>query len=801
MGALSLHRSLLLLPSSLLKVTSASASGRFLNTNASSICNNVHYGMNGGTVDWRNRHTFCHPFQARYASYDARNRRVDLFNSLQTKHAQELASIASPIKVKVDGHGSLKVDSHVTAPGMLLRGVSGKAKVVACYVNGQLWDLRRPLVESCTVKFLQWDTHWDDLMELCWHSGAHVVGAAMEEFYGDDILLCDGPPLQRGSKGGFYYEGHIRDGKTLTKDVLNDISDHIAKMCQSQSLFHRIEVSVEEARDVFRDNPFKLHFLSKIASRGVERVALYRVGKFVDLCDGPHVPSAKLLQGTISLTRTSHADFSWNGRESDKPSAMEGVVDMQRLYGISFPHKKIKKVWIEQQEQLEKVRHTHLMKDLSLVLMHPHSPGAPFFLPHGVRVVERLKQFLRRLYSEYNYDEVMTPLVFSHQLWETSGHWEHYREDMYKVSEFSSQESGNETNGKGDHEQLKGLKPMNCPAHCLVYKSTQRSYRDLPLRLSEFTPLHRNEPSGGLTGLTRVRQFHQDDAHIFCLLSQIETEVAQCLEFVRRVYARCGFDYYFALSTRPKEFVGTIEAWDVAEAQLKRCLHQHNMPFKLNEQDGAFYGPKIDIYLRDVFRREHQTATIQLDFQLPQRFNLTYIDAGDEKNEDKKRNSEEETVSRPVIIHRAILGSIERMMALLLENTHGRLPVWCSPRQVACVSVNENTVETTRNLVQYLKMNGIHAEALIHNDTIGKKVRAAIKERFNYILVVGEKEMETQKYLVRHRDENKHIVTLPDAVQAILKQDQSVFGETAEQGDGFKASQIVEKIQARVVEE
>eukprot|EP00056_Hartaetosiga_gracilis_P009447 m.135899 g.135899 ORF g.135899 m.135899 type:complete len:797 (-) comp13128_c3_seq3:73-2463(-) len=720
--------------------------------------------------------------QRRNVSYDARNHRISLFNELQTKYLQDMSAAAAPIRVKVDGHSSLKVESHVTAPGMLLRGIDYKHKVIACRVDGTLWDLRRPLEQSCAVKFLRWDEHWDELMEISWHSGAHIVGAAMEELFGDDLTLCDGPPLQRGTQGGFYYEGLINGGKTLTKSVLKELNPIIARYTQTQSTFHRIVVSVDEARDVFRHNPFKLHFLSKIAAGGVSSVSLYRVGKFVDLCEGPHLANGQVLQKSIELTKTARAEFNWSGRESDKPQGMEDVVDMQRLYGMCYPNRKVKKIWREHQKQLEKIRHPQTMKELDLVLMHPHSPGAPFFLPHGVRLVERLKQMLRRLYVEYNYDEVMTPLVYSQALWETSGHWDHYRNDMYKVTGFDE--------GDKPEEQEKGLKPMNCPAHCLVYASKQRSYKDLPLRLSEFTALHRNEPSGGLTGLTRVRQFHQDDAHIFCTLSQIAEEVEQCLSFVQRVYARCGFDYRFALSTRPDDFVGDAQTWDIAEEQLKQCLTQHGMPFTVHEGDGAFYGPKIDIYLRDVFRREHQTATIQLDFQLPQRFDLTFVP----KRKESDGEERDEQTHRPVIIHRAVLGSIERMMAMLLENTHGRLPLWCNPRQVACMSVTSNANEATMNLVKYLRKNNIYAEEFLQSDSIGKKIRRAIKERFSYVIVVGEKEVNEKVYTVKPRDEEHRIEMLPRAVQDILLDDKSSFQPEEE----VTAEVFVERIQKRM---
>ncbi|KAL0096834.1 threonyl-tRNA synthetase [Phycomyces blakesleeanus] len=380
-------------------------------------------------------------------------------------------------------------------------------------------------------------------------------------------------------------------------------------------------------------------------------------------------------------------------------------------------------------------------------MIHQYSPGSIFMLPHGTRIVHKLQDFLRKQYARYGYEEVMTPLIYKKDLWETSGHWQNYMEDMFMVKsgrekEDSCQHHNHEEGGEG----LYGLKPMNCPGHCLIFDSTPKSYRDLPIRLADFSPLHRNEASGALSGLTRVRRFHQDDAHIFCTNEQIASEITSCLEFVDYVYGAFKFPHYdLTLSTRPESsYIGTIEEWDTAEGALKQALEATGRPWSIKEGDGAFYGPKIDIMIKDSSGKSHQTATIQLDFQLPQRFGLKYIDENDQ-------------TQTPVIVHRAILGSIERMMAILIEHTKGKWPLWLSPRQGVIIPVSSQFADYAKTVANALSHgNGSEERYYIDAETssrerLNKMIRQAQMDRYNYIFVVGQKEMDAGTVNVRTR--------------------------------------------------
>ncbi|KAI7902805.1 threonyl-tRNA synthetase [Cokeromyces recurvatus] len=385
-------------------------------------------------------------------------------------------------------------------------------------------------------------------------------------------------------------------------------------------------------------------------------------------------------------------------------------------------------------------------------MIHPVSPGSIFMLPHGTRIVHKLQDFLRKEYARYGYQEVMTPLIYKKDLWETSGHWQNYMEDMFMVKSGHAHDCTHSHDDK-DHsidtnEGLFGLKPMNCPGHCLIFDSTPKSYRDLPIRLADFSPLHRNEASGALTGLTRVRRFHQDDAHIFCTEKQITSEITSCLSFVDHVYSAFKFPHYdLTLSTRPKShYIGTIEEWNHAEEALIQALNKSERPWTIKEGDGAFYGPKIDIMVKDSSGKSHQTATIQLDFQLPQRFGLKYIDKNDE-------------AQTPVIVHRAILGSIERMMAILIEHTGGKWPFWLSPRQGIVIPVATPFSDYAKKVADHLSLgtnttsDNAHYFVDVNNshDRLNKMIRQAQLQQYNFIFVVGQKEMDEGVVNVRTR--------------------------------------------------
>ncbi|ODV90118.1 hypothetical protein CANCADRAFT_24071 [Tortispora caseinolytica NRRL Y-17796] len=371
--------------------------------------------------------------------------------------------------------------------------------------------------------------------------------------------------------------------------------------------------------------------------------------------------------------------------------------------------------------------HRQIATKQQLFTTHPMSPGSPLFLPHGTRIFNTLLAYMRKVQRKYGYDEVVSPILYKKDLWVQSGHWDNFRDEMFHTGEFS-------------------LKPMNCPGHCLIYQSLDRSYRELPIKLSDFSPLHRNEATGGLSGLTRVRRFHQDDGHIFCMRDQIEQQISESLNMMVQVYNKFGFtDYKLMLSTRPEKYIGDIESWDKAEQALTNALNEMNHPWTINEADGAFYGPKIDVMLVDAHGKSHQTATLQLDFQLPQRFELEYRGAA-------------QSLERPVMIHRAVFGSVERFMALLIENYQGNWPFWLSPRQLAILPVSELQVSYANSIKDYIAANDFFVDIDDSAESVSRRVRHAISMGYNYIAVVGDKEMNDGTVSIRTREarqENK----------------------------------------------
>uniref|UniRef100_A0A668AGT0 threonine--tRNA ligase n=1 Tax=Myripristis murdjan TaxID=586833 RepID=A0A668AGT0_9TELE len=532
-------------------------------------------------------------------------------DALQARRAAE----NKPITVELPDGCKVEGTAWVTTPYQLACGISqGLAdNAVISRVSGELWDLDRPLEQDCSLEILRFDN--DDAQAVYWHSSAHILGEAMESYYGG--CLCYGPPIENG----FYYDMYL-DGQ--------------------------------------------------------------KCGPLIDLCRGPHVRHT----GKIKAMKIyKNSSTYWEGR-----SDME---TLQRIYGISFPDSKMLKEWERFQEEAKNRDHRKIGKDQELFFFHDLSPGSCFFLPSGAYIYNTLTEFIREEYWRRGFQEVASPNIYNSKLWETSGHWQHYSENMFSFPV---------------EDDIFALKPMNCPGHCLMFSHRPRSWRELPLRLADFGVLHRNELSGTLTGLTRVRRFQQDDAHIFCTMEQIESEMKGCLDFLRCVYDVFGFSFQLHLSTRPEKYLGDISVWNQAEKQLENSLNEFGEPWKLNPGDGAFYGPKIDIKIKDAIGRYHQCATIQLDFQLPIRFNLTFD--GDDKG-------------RPVIIHRAILGSVERMIAILTEN--------------------------------YFVEAGFMADADLDSGCLlNKKIRNAQLAQYNFILVVGEKEKMTDSVNVRTRDNKVH---------------------------------------------
>uniref|UniRef100_A0A4W6G6D3 threonine--tRNA ligase n=1 Tax=Lates calcarifer TaxID=8187 RepID=A0A4W6G6D3_LATCA len=550
--------------------------------------------------------------------------RLSLYEELKRESDALLAKKAAdskPITVELPDGQKVAGKAWVTTPYQLACGISqGLAdNAVISRVNGELWDLDRPLERDCSLEILRFDN--EDAQAVYWHSSAHILGEAMERFYGG--CLCYGPPIENG----FYYDMFLDGQKGVSSTEFGDLETLCKAVVKEKQPFERLEISKETLLKMFKYNKFKCRILNEKVTTPTTTV--YRCGPLIDLCRGPHVRHT----GKIKAMKIyKNSSTYWEGR-----SDME---TLQRIYGISFPDSKM------------------------------------------------LKE------------------------------WEH---DIF------------------------ALKPMNCPGHCLMYSHRPRSWRELPLRLADFGVLHRNELSGTLTGLTRVRRFQQDDAHIFCTMDQIETEMKGCLDFLRCVYDVFGFSFQLHLSTRPEKYLGDIAVWNQAEKQLENSLNEFGEPWKLNPGDGAFYGPKIDIKIKDAIGRYHQCATIQLDFQLPIRFNLTFVGKdGDDRG-------------RPVIIHRAILGSVERMIAILTENYAGKWPLWVSPRQVMLVPVNPSCEDYAKKVCKQFTEAGFMADADLDSGCLlNKKIRNAQLAQYNFILVVGEKEKMTNSVNVRTRDNKVH---------------------------------------------
>jgi threonyl-tRNA synthetase len=638
---------------------------------------------------------------------------------------------AIEIKIQLPDGKEVRGEGGKTTPLEVARRIAKSLaeNALVAHVNGEPWDLSRPLpTHNCSLSIYTFDT--PEGKKVFWHSAAHLLGLALEAEFGDGAKLANGPPL---AGGGFFYDVYLPDGQVITPEHIPRLTNWIEKAIKEKLKFERIQLSKQDAVEMFKDNPYKLAFIEGKAteeSSGDESgptttptsssssLSAYRCGTLIDLCKGPHVPHAGKFGG-FHITKL--ASSYWQG-DATKDS-------FQRVYGIAFPTKAQLTEWLHQQEEAAKRDHRVVGKRQNLVMFHQHSPGSAFFLPHGTTIYNRLVQFIRSEYRRRGFTEVITPNLYNKDLWVQSGHWDNYKDDMFTL---------------GVDNQQFGLKPMNCPGHCLIYDSRQYSYRELPVRLADFGALHRNEHSGALSGLTRVRRFQQDDAHIFCMPNQIGDEIRGALEFMKHVYGVFGFDSAFqvALSTRPLDkFLGEIETWDRAEEALREQLNASfgQGKWRINEGDGAFYGPKIDIRVTDALGRQHQCATIQLDFQLPIRFNLTYRDQHDQ-------------LQRPVMIHRAILGSVERFFAILTEHTGGKWPFWLSPRQAMVVPVSDKCAAYAQQVKDELFQAGFDADVDLTDSTMQKKIREAQLSQYNFILVVGPKEQELGVVNVRTRD-------------------------------------------------
>jgi threonyl-tRNA synthetase len=567
-------------------------------------------------------------------------------------------------------------------------------------------ELTRPIEHDAALRILTFEDERGK--EVYWHSSSHLMAHAIESLH-PGAKFGVGPAIEQG----FYYDIDIPT--LLTPDDLRAIEARMAELAKEDAPFVRREMPIEEALAQFRSkgDEYKVELLEGIRERG-EAVSCYTEGGFTDLCRGPHLPSA----GRIKFVRLLSVSGSyWKGDAANK--------QMQRIYGISFPKKKDLDEHLAMLEEAKRRDHRKLGRELELFTFHDVAPGAPFWLPKGMVVFRELEALIRSMLDASGYDEILTPILVKKELWEQSGHWNHYREHMFLV------ESENETFG---------LKPMNCPESTFVYRHKVRSYRDLPLRYSEIGRNHRNELSGVLNGMFRVRQFHMDDAHLFLRPDQIQAEITGLLGLVERFYRIFHFTPSFALATRPEKAMGDPALWQQAEHALEQALHANGIAFTLNPGDGAFYGPKIDISIRDALRRSWQLATIQLDFQMPERFGLEYIDEHNERQ-------------RPVMIHRAIMGSMERFTGVLLEHFAGAFPTWLAPVQAAVLPISDHAADYARTLHEALRADGVRSELDLRTEKIGYKIREREMQKIPFMLVVGEKEQAAGTVSVRRHKE------------------------------------------------
>lgn len=587
-------------------------------------------------------------------------------------------------------------------PGLAKASLAGK-------IDGKLVDLNAPVADGATVEIVT--DRSEDALHLLRHSTAHIMARAVGELF-PGAQFGIGPDIE----DGFYYDFEV--GRSFTPEDLVLIEAKMAEIAQGADPFVREVVSQEEAREIMACQPLKLELLEDLPED--EQISIYRNGDFVDLCRGPHLPDASRI-GAYKLTKIAGA--YWRG-DSDRPM-------LQRIYGTAWFTEKDLAAYLNRIEEAERRDHRKLGRELDFFSLHDIAgPGLPLYHPKGARVIRTLQEWLRRdLYSR-GYEEVITPHIYRADVWKTSGHYDFYRENMYF---FEIDEGENRTSEYA-------VKPMNCPGHVMIYGNDVRSYRDLPMRLFEFGTVYRHELSGVVHGLMRARGFTQDDAHIFCTEDQIESEVLDILDLVDHIMTTFGFEYKAEISTRPDKSIGSDEMWEAATEALKSAITNYGLEYDINAGDGAFYGPKIDIMVKDAIGREWQCSTIQVDFNFPERFDLTYRTA-------------ENTEARPYMIHRAIFGSIERFLGILIEHYAGALPAWLAPVQVEVIPIADRHLEYAEKVASELRAAGCRVEVDGDNEPMRVKIAKAQQQKVPFMLVVGDRDVESEQVSVRDRAE------------------------------------------------
>lgn len=556
----------------------------------------------------------------------------------------------------------------------------------------------------------------DEGLELMRHSTAHLLAAALTDLY-PGVKFGVGPAIENG----FYYDIELPEGTTVSPDDFAAIEARMAEIAKSAAAITRREVTRDEAREIFADQPLKLELIDELPED--EAISVYQLGDFTDLCRGPHVPDTGKL-GAYKLTKVAGA--YWKG---DSDNEM-----LTRIYGTAFFNKKELEEYLHNLEEAEKRDHRKLGRELGIYMMEPMAGvGLPLYLPKGARVIRTLQEWLRRDLYERGYEEVITPHIYNADVWKTSGHYGFYHENMYF---FQINEGTDEEPRYSEY----GVKPMNCPGHVIIYKNELHSYRDLPLRYFEFGTVYRHEMSGVVHGLLRARGFTQDDAHIFCTKDQVVDEVVAILELVDYIMGTFGFTYEAEISTRPDKSIGTDDMWEHATESLKEACARRGLAYDINEGDGAFYGPKIDIKVKDAIGRTWQCSTVQIDFNMPMRFGLTY-------------RTEDNTEETPWMLHRAIFGSIERFLGILIEHYAGALPLWLAPVQVAVIPIADRHKEAAAEFAGELKSVGGRVEVMDQNEPMKVKIAKAQSQKIPYMIVMGDKEVEEKLVSVRERSE------------------------------------------------
>ena len=608
------------------------------------------------------------------------------------------------IKVMLKGDAK-EFEAGVTAAEIAKSIGAGLYKAAcACKIDGEAADLRTPLTKDCELEILTFDSA--EGKHAYWHTTAHIMAQAIGRLY-PGAKFAIGPAIENG----FYYDVDLE--QTLTPDDLVKIEAEMKKIIKEDLPLERFELSPEDAVKLMEEKKqdYKLELIAEHSGKG-EKISFYRQGEYIDLCAGPHLMSTGHVKA-VKLTNCTGA--YWRADANNKM--------LQRVYGISFPKAADLEAYVTMLEEAKRRDHRKLGRDLELFTIMDEGPGFPFFLPKGMILKNLLIDYWREIHRKAGYQEISTPMILNRSLWERSGHWDHYKQNMYTTV---------------IDEQDFAIKPMNCPGGMLVYKTKLHSYRDLPLRVGELGLVHRHELSGALHGLMRVRCFTQDDAHIFMTKEQIKDEIKGVVNLIDSVYKTFGFQYHIELSTMPEDHMGAQEDWDNATEALRAAITELGYDYEVNEGDGAFYGPKLDFHLTDCLGRTWQCGTIQLDFQLPERFELEYT-------------GEDGAKHRPIMIHRVVFGSIERFIGILTEHFAGAFPLWLSPVQVKVLPISERHHEYAQKVAAELEAAGLRVEADLRNEKIGYKIREAQLQKTPYMLVVGDKEAETGTVSVRSR--------------------------------------------------